>query len=370
MGVMKIMLLVSGARSRFGGAQRRLIRVLNKIGETEDVVLLAMDGNARELQESLSVSSCDASNFQRVECLGGRSGKLPAFLRLKKTLSLVDEERPDVVHIYGVGRFPFALLTLLKPMRCHSLLTAANVLHYYGTKTGRHLLAPCCRLATHIDLLYPGQLAFYESLSPAPVTVTPGTFTDLELFKPAPKRNLVAFVAARLVEQKNPRLFLEAVSLCADEMRACGWQALLCGKGEQEAVLRAQIAALDLADVVSMPGYVATHEVMPTVRVMCSVQRGGNYPSQAVAEAAACGCYVLATDEGETYRMFDPSYMELVPPEDPAALAAALTRLMHLSEEEWAQIAVAARAWAEKNFDMAASVAYFKDVYRKTAADA
>ncbi len=43
---------------------------------------------------------------------------------------------------------------------------------------------------------------------------------------------------------------------------------------------------------------------------------------------------------------------------------------MHLSEEEWARIAVAARAWAEKNFDMEASVAYFKDVYRKTAADA
>lgn len=365
---MKIMLLVYGARSRFGGAERRLIRMLNKVGETDDAVLLAMDGSAKELQESLAVSNCDTSNFRRVECLGGSPGKLPSLLRLRKTLALVAEERPDVVHIYGVGRFPFALLTLLKPMRCHSLLTAANVLHYYGTKTDRLLLAPCCRLATHIDLLYPGQLAFYESLSPTPVTVTPGTFTDLELFKPAPKRNLIAFVAARLVEQKNPRLFLEAISLCADEMRACGWQALLCGKGEQEAVLRAQMAALDLADVVSMPGYVATHEVMPTVRVMCSVQRGGNYPSQAVAEAAACGCYVLATDEGETYRMFDSSYMELVPPDNPAALAEALMRLMHLSEGEWAQIAVEARAWAEKNFDMAASVAYFKEVYRKTAA--
>ena len=69
-----------------------------------------------------------------------------------------------------------------------------------------------------------------------------------------------------------------------------------------------------VSDVVEMPGYVKPHEILPRANVLCATNLINNYPSQTIAEAAACGCFLIATEVGETYRILDDSYSVGIPP--------------------------------------------------------
>ncbi len=58
-----------------------------------------------------------------------------------------------------------------------------------------------------------------------------------------------------------------------------------------------------------------------------SLQRTDNYPSQALLEAMACECAVVATDVGQTSKLVDDRVGTRVSP-DPSAVADAVCRFM------------------------------------------
>ncbi|MDT7537992.1 MAG: hypothetical protein QOI82_1577 [Actinomycetota bacterium] len=129
--------------------------------------------------------------------------------------------------------------------------------------------------------------------------------------------------AGRLVEQKGLEHAVSAVAQLGP-----GWRLLIAGYGPQEAVLRARAAELgvdvDFLGVVS-PGDMTTLYAQADVLVQPSLH-GEGLPSS-VVESLAAGTPVVASAVGGLTRLASTASdapVVLVPPGDPAALAAGL----------------------------------------------
>lgn len=136
----------------------------------------------------------------------------------------------------------------------------------------------------------------------------------------------VIVAAGRLADAKNYPLLIDAM---AHVRRTVPARLFILGQGEREAELREQIARLGLGEAVVLCGfqrnpwkYIARADVF----ALSSRYEGfGNV----LVEAMACGVPVVATGSPGTREIVDPGVDGLlVERHEPAALAAALTRLL------------------------------------------
>ncbi|WP_428483431.1 glycosyltransferase [Rhodopila sp.] len=141
-------------------------------------------------------------------------------------------------------------------------------------------------------------------------------------------RDRPVFVSAgRLVEMKDHRTLLHAFSLHVRRDRA---RLLMLGAGPMRAELEALAHSLGIAAHVDFVGFV--QNPLPYMReadafVLSSRSEGfGNV----LVEALGCGTPVLSTDcpHGPAKILASGMYGILVPPQDPAALAAGLGRIL------------------------------------------
>lgn len=166
---------------------------------------------------------------------------------------------------------------------------------------------------------------------------------------PVPRPDGPVLVASgRLTKQKGFPYLLEALRILRQRTPATLW---LLGDGELRAELEAQAAALGIADAVRFLGFQADPHAFvraADVFVLSSVLESfGNV----IVEAMAVGTPVVATDcrYGPGEIIHDGQDGLLVPPRDPAAIAAAVQRL--LDDDALRQrIAQAGRARA-RDFD-------------------
>jgi glycosyltransferase involved in cell wall biosynthesis len=132
----------------------------------------------------------------------------------------------------------------------------------------------------------------------------------------------------RLIEQKGFDLLLNAFAEIADEVP--DWRLVIFGEGTERPPLQDQIDRLGLGGRATLPGASATPGAWVAVSdafVLSSRYEG--FPN-VLAEAMASGLPVAAfdCDFGPADMITDNVDGLLVPPEDTAALAAALRRLM------------------------------------------
>jgi glycosyltransferase involved in cell wall biosynthesis len=129
----------------------------------------------------------------------------------------------------------------------------------------------------------------------------------------------------RLTAVKGVDVLLQACGLSA--RRKVNFRLAIIGTGTDERALRALCVRLNLADLVSFEGSVP-HEHLPVW------YRAANYtvlPSRSegvpnvLLESIACGTPVIASDVGGISEVAQPHLDFLVPPDDPTALAAAIS---------------------------------------------
>lgn len=365
---MKIALVIYG-KERFGGAERRLIRILNEVGKKHEVILVARRTTYAFLHESLDLSSCNVSHFSKIIAIE----KNTRIGECTKTLVTLKQLNIDIIHIFDPTKFNAVLVVWMRLLGKKILMSLVNGLYFYGVNEDQKKIAFPHEINLYnfvlskvdvLDILYPNQQQFYSEKvnKPCLVRITPGTFTDLKLFRPQKKEKWIVFVAARLNKQKNPQLMIDAVKLCKEALRSHGYKVLICGRGWEEDSIRKQIDRDNLGDIVIMPGYINPNKVLPKAEVLCALQSINNYPSQTIAEAAASGCYIIATNTGETYRMLDASFSEMIEL-SPTALSKAIKTYIHLQDDQKASCSAHARMYAEKHFSIDPSVEYFLDLY-------
>lgn len=199
---------------------------------------------------------------------------------------------------------------------------------------------------------------------------------DLRRFAPngggADEPPLVLAVG-RLVEKKGFDVLIRACGLLrADGVR---FRCVIVGKGELEDELQTLISALDLEQHVELAGPLPRDkllELFPRASVVaapCLVGSDGNRDGlpTVLTEALALKIPVVATPVTGIPELVEDGRTGLIVPErDPAALAAAIRRL--LEEPETARrLAEAGRARVERDFDLHANVRELRTLFEEAA---
>jgi len=161
---------------------------------------------------------------------------------------------------------------------------------------------------------------------------------DLTFFQPAPPDGRIPgrmLAVGRLVEKKGFFILIQACGLLAQ--RGVPFSCHLIGSGEEEPALRALVRALGLERTVQFRGALPVEQVAAAMRTAslvvlpCVVAADGNVDAlpTVLLEAMACGLPVVSTAlSGIPEIVADGETGYLVPPGDPAALAAAMRRLL------------------------------------------
>ncbi len=221
------------------------------------------------------------------------------------------------------------------------------------------------RLSNQLDTLYPSSKPLLEKKygnGKKIITVTPCTLPRINRYtRVVPKKNYILF-AGRLIDNKNPELFVRAAVKCADKLREKGYICLLCGDGPLKDKVRDIITKAGCDDVVVMKGYMNMEEVTPECRIFCSLQHTENYPSQSLLEAITAGCYCICTNPGDTSVIVRPEFGNLIE-ENTDALSEAFSTALEFDDSKWGEIENRARAFALENFDVQKAVRHYESIF-------
>jgi glycosyltransferase involved in cell wall biosynthesis len=196
-----------------------------------------------------------------------------------------------------------------------------------------------------------------RAAGPAPLTLEPGRFH-------------LALVG-RVTEEKNHRLFLEALTRVAPERRRA-LRVWFVGATDHAprlvAAIRAEIAERGLSDVVRMvPPTPELPALMARLDALVLPSRYEGFPN-VVLEAMASRLPVLASAVGDVPFMIEHGRSGwVVPPGDAAALAEGLSRLLSAPPAGRAAMGAAARAAVESRYRIELVAQQHLDLYRRLA---
>ncbi|MDK2122890.1 glycosyltransferase family 4 protein [Parachitinimonas caeni] len=225
--------------------------------------------------------------------------------------------------------------------------------------------------ADHLDVLNPdnvSQLQRRPRLGRKTTLTRGGTFVNFDLYQPAPvKKNQVVYLG-RLEPGKNALSYVQLIPAVAAILRSRNLtlpQFAIYGNGTEEAAIQAllQTPPYQALDIVT--GYCdQPQQVLAQAKVFISVQRTSNYPSKALAEAMACGCYPIITDIGESRLMADADLAGFIsPPLSAEKLADAIARPLTMDEPSFTALSTRIVAMTRSRFSLAAQAGYLAELY-------
>lgn len=170
-----------------------------------------------------------------------------------------------------------------------------------STRFSRSLAALNLSRYDGVDCLSAGPKAFmlhyFPHFNEEKLHVAPCSFSDYSCAAPQDCRDIDLVMTARFVAGKGYELLMQDVGFFDNYELHC------YGSGP-----------LDIKIGRAHVGFTSNpYHVLGRSKVFLSLQQNENYPSQALLEAMASGCAIIATDVGETRRILDESCAILIP---------------------------------------------------------
>ena len=164
------------------------------------------------------------------------------------------------------------------------------------------------------------------------VAVAPCSFIDYSKTAIGHKRNLITFLAARFEPEKNAPLVVETGNLLVRKHGLRDLHFRMMGGYQDESRIKRLIGEYRLEEFFTVAREDHPERYLAESLVFLSLQDLNNYPSQALLEAMACGCAVIATDSGETRLLVNDRVGFLVG-KDPAEIAGRILFLLQNREK-------------------------------------
>jgi|GEM_PF-167247 len=189
---------------------------------------------------------------------------------------------------------------------------------------------------------------------------------------PGPGERPVILCPASLLPVKGHRYLIEAIGLLRD--RGIAVELLLAGEGELREAITAQIAALNLADRVTLLGALPHDRLLAMyagrrvmIAVLASVDLGGGLHEGipvALMEAMSYGVPAVGTLTGGISELLGGRAGLLVPPADASALAEAFARLL-ADPQLRRETGFLGRARIEEQFDVTKTAAQLAEEFQR-----
>ena len=362
-----------------GGTERRLGRLFARMADGNVDTSLVINAS---LWEKLQAGGVVTGREQRVWRLAEPWGRLvewtglwqgtPAFWLRKldyllfACLLLVRYGLAPrcLFHLVLGGTYVGLPLMLLRPdHRIIISVTNRNLAAQVGVPLAlpvyRFALARCAL----IDALTEGIRAdlVRRGLSDQKITASLGSLVDLDHYQPEPKKEPWVVFAGRLIEEKNPLLFLEALPTILQVVPTARY--FLFGEGPLRPLLEQALDRLHLHGLVETGFRADLAPVLSRARVFVSLQRLDNYPSQSLLEAMACGMATVATDVGLTWQLVDETTGIRVKP-DPEQIAQAVISLLK-DPERCDRLGQAAHRRVSERHSEGRYFVYLDELYRR-----
>jgi len=139
----------------------------------------------------------------------------------------------------------------------------------------------------------------------------------------------VVLCIGALIKDKGIDTLVEAIALLPEDIRS-RLSCLVVGRGHLEGELQSLIAEKGLEDKVRLLGFLPRQELLQLMKLatIFALPARVSVFDRAIQEAATMGLPIVTSAVGGNLEMFDEDSALLVPPEEPQALAAAITRVL------------------------------------------
>jgi glycosyltransferase involved in cell wall biosynthesis len=247
------------------------------------------------------------------------------------------ETRAQVLHGHGAKGGSYARIAAWQMRRAGwpvaSVYTPhGGSLHYDpGTLKGRlYMAAERMMLARTGGLIFESRYAaevFGEKIGTArcPVRVIHNGLAPDEIRRVETDRQAAEFIfVGELRRLKGVDVLIDAMAILAPTTDA---RLVIAGQGPDEAAFRAQVARLSLGTRIHFAGAMPARHAFRMGRALVLPSRAESLPYVAL-EAAAAAVPLIATSVGGLPEIVQGTDTELVPPGDPAALAAAMRSVL------------------------------------------
>jgi len=361
---MKIILILRGSTLKGGGgAERRFTRLFNYLYHKEDELFLLI--NKKLYLELINSGLIDINNTNVIYYDRGDS-IIKFNLWLIKMVRIL---RADVIHLVLIQRslIPFYFWLMLK-RKISVVTTVASSGLGLGGKINitQKIIAYLLFIRSNlIDSLYPSfpNTKLGAKFS-SKITITPNSFTDLDLYRPGEKRQVIAF-CGRLIPEKNPHLIVEAIKLINERNPGLldGWKIIILGYGPLETKLRIKIEQYGLKKLFSIERKWSSHTVLNESMIFLSLQSTDNYPSQSLLEAMASGNAIVASDAGHTRLLVKETFGKLIDLTQ-TSLAKAIEELLE-NKEEIRLMGIKARNYITEYNNINLSAKYFLEIWSR-----
>jgi len=322
--------IVHVTRTPVGGIFRHILDVAEgQIARGHQVGILcdSLTGGERAADALAAIAPRLALGVQRLAI--ARELSLGDGLGLLKVHRQLAALKPDVLHGHGAKGGAFVRLKRGAQRAIRVYTPHGGSLHY-GPGTLRGIVySRLERILMRRTDLFLFESAFardtYHQLvghPPAPVCVVPNGVCAAEFAEvvPTPDATEVVYVG-EFRRIKGADVLIDALACLHQSGRKV--HLTLAGDGVERAALDAQVAALGLANQVRFVGHLPARTGFALGRILVVPSRGDSLP-YVVLEAAAAGVPMLAARVGGIPEVFGPHAAQLVPPEDPPALAATI----------------------------------------------
>jgi glycosyltransferase involved in cell wall biosynthesis len=195
------------------------------------------------------------------------------------------------------------------------------------------------------------------------IFISPCSFIDYSKCNTGDKKNIEIAFASRLEPDKNPMMFLEAVSEINKEYPHVKFH--LLGEGTLAFEIEKYITLHNLKNVVNFKFHNNPPEVFSNTSIFVSLQSGTNYPSQSILEAMACGNAIIASNTGDTNLFINKDNGVLISL-NPKELTESLKNLI-LNKDKTLSMGIAANNYVRKNHTLEKFADYYEKLVEKIA---
>ena len=315
-----------------GGLERVATSLTIALSRKGDHVIVCSAGRARDL--TILPDELAAAGIEVVEIPRPRPEPRLLIASAARIARVIRAERPDVVHAHNPAAAVASMLARFLARR----RSVAIVATFHGLASGetRHA-ARALRIAADVvvgigpaatrelaDAGFPE--ARLVTVANAVVAVPTRSEHDVRVEFGAERSELLVTVG-RYTPEKNQRLLLDALAILGP--RRPQLRALIVGLGPLEADLAAQIDTLGLSEVATLTGPRADAvDLIAAADILVSTSSREGL-GLTLLEALAVGTPVVATAVGGVMDVLaDGRAGLLVPPDDAAALAEAIERML------------------------------------------